>query len=125
MQIAILPKTTIGKWAVILSILSLLFTILFVGRYFKDIFLAPSPMSIEYFPCIYFYLFLNPAGIFSTVALVTGFISIVKSKERSFLVAFFFLLILGILTLLFIQSARQLSNLKKAQEGPITTTLFR
>jgi len=76
MKIAILPKTPLGKWAIGLAIATILF--LALGG-----FLFPSdPSDPRFNPVPALAVIIVVVGI-SGAALVTGLISMIKSKERS------------------------------------------
>lgn len=94
MRITILPKAPLGWWSVGLAILFLLFlispifSVLGLGGVARQIGLSPGQIK-----GIAFVL----AGI---TALVTGLISVIRSKERSILV--FLAMLLGLCAFLFV-----------------------
>ena len=75
-QITILPKSLLGRWSVGLVVASILFFVL------SQVILGPGP---DYNMPLAYTLTIVLTGI-AVAALVTGLISIIKSKERSILV---------------------------------------
>jgi len=95
MRITILPKSRLGKWAVYLIITFILLMVVFQllvasgqrgGETFLDNLLLTIPMFL--------------AGICGISALITGLISVIRSKERSILV--FLASLLGLCVLGFV-----------------------
>ena len=76
MRISILPKTSLGRWSVGLAVAWIVFFVL------SQVILGPGP---DYNMALAYALTIVVAGI-GGAALVTGLISIIKSKERSIFV---------------------------------------
>ena len=76
MRISILPKTSLGRWSVGLTIAWILFFVL------SEVVLGPGP---DYNMALAYGLTIVDTGI-GVAAFVTGFISIINCKERSVLV---------------------------------------
>ena len=76
MRMSILPKTPLGRWSVGLAVAWIVFFVL------SQVILGPGP---DYNMALAYALTIVVAGI-GGAALVTGLISIIKSKERSIFV---------------------------------------
>jgi len=77
-RISILPKSSLGRWSVVLAAAFILLTILFavltgLGG------VGPGPVAFIVIATVVF-------GISGIAAFITGLISMIKSKERSILV---------------------------------------
>ncbi|MDD5647441.1 MAG: hypothetical protein PHY03_00740 [Dehalococcoidia bacterium] len=90
MQISILPKSSLGRWSVGLAAAFVLLSILFAVL--TGLGGEPGPFALIFVVNI-------AIGIFFIAALITGIISIVKSKERSILV--FLAVLIGFGALIF------------------------
>jgi hypothetical protein len=90
-RISILPKTSLGRWSVGLAAAVILVVVLNILLQHSVDF-EPGSVALRIF-----FVALCISGIGS---LVTGLISIIKSKERSILT--FLTLVVGLFTLLFI-----------------------
>lgn len=97
MKLTIFPKTTLGKWAVML----ILGFFLFLGIFFILVNLGERGGE-TIFINIKLLIFYSLAAISAISSFVTGLISIFKKKEKSVLV--FLSVILGFLVLLWILS---------------------
>ena len=89
-RISILPKTTLGKWSVILAAACIVLLVLLVVGW-PGVERGSLVAHIRGFGCI----------ISGIAALVTGLISIIKTKERSIL-AFSAVVVTGLVTLFFL-----------------------
>ena len=99
MRISILPKSSLGKWSAVLAVAFILLFALFQILVASGI-RGPMMFGGRPVPFINWSLPLYAAGISGTAALVTGLISIIKSKERSILV--FLAMLIGLLVPLFL-----------------------
>ena len=90
MQISILPKSSLGRWAIGLAAAFILLSILFavLTRLGGE----PGPFALIFIANI-------AIGVSFIAAFITGLISIIKSKERSIIV--FLAVLLGFCALLF------------------------
>lgn len=91
----IIPQTKLGKWSVKFVGLFVLFMIVFyslikAGYRGGDTFFSNPPLAIS----------IILAGISGTLAFITGFFSVAKYKERSFLV--FVAIAIGLFVIIFI-----------------------
>ncbi len=95
MRITILPKTSLGRWSVSLAAAFILVVVL-------NILLGPKACNVLEFNSgsIELRIFFVALCISGIGTLVTGLISIIKSKERSILT--FLALVVGVYTLFFI-----------------------
>jgi hypothetical protein len=97
MRITILPKTPLGRWSVGTAVVVILVALL-------DILLFKALNVLEFKSgSIELRIFFVALGLSGIGALLTGFISIIKSKERSILV--FLALVIGLIALGIIISA--------------------
>jgi hypothetical protein len=99
MQISILSKSPLGRWSVGLAVAFVLFFALFQVLVASGL-RGPIMFSGRPVPFINWSLPLYAAGISGIAALVTGLISIIKSKERSILT--FLATLIGLLVPLFL-----------------------
>ena len=104
MRISILPKTSLGRWSVgTAAVLFLVFLLNYL--------LGPNTLNVLEFKSgsIEQVILFIVLCIFGIGSLLTGFISVIKSKERSILV--FLALLLGLITLFVISDiAGQIVN---------------
>ena len=89
MRISVLPKSYLGRWSVGLAAANILLNVLFLVLVARGG-LGPGPVAP---------IANATTGISGIAALVTGLISVTRSKERSILV--FLALVVGLFTLLF------------------------
>ena len=92
MRITILPKTPLGRWSVGIAVAVILLVLL-------NILLGPNTLNVLGFSSgsIELRIFFVALCIFGMGSLLTGLISIIKSKERSILV--FLALVVGLISL--------------------------
>ena len=92
MRISILPKTSLGRWSVGIAAAVILLVLL-------NILLGPNIQNVLEFSSgsIELRIFFVALCIFGMGSLLTGLISIIKSKERSILV--FLALVVGLISL--------------------------
>ena len=98
MRITILPKTSLGRWSVSLAAAFIVVVVL-------TILLGPTVCNVLEFNSgsIELKIFFVAHCIFGMGSLLTGLISIIKSKERSILV--FLALVVGLISLVIIVSS--------------------
>ena len=95
MRVSILPKTSPGRWSIGIAAAVILLILL-------NILLGPNTLNVLEFRSgsVELRIFFVIHCVFGVGALVTGLISIIKSKERSILT--YLALVVGLYTLLFI-----------------------
>ncbi|OGY24460.1 MAG: hypothetical protein A2172_04920 [Candidatus Woykebacteria bacterium RBG_13_40_15] len=96
MKVTFLPKTTLGKWSV--GLVVLFFLLLATGMTAVSVFKQEGGETI--FDNLWISIPMLSAGAAAIAALITGIISIWKSKERAILV--FVATLIGLLVLWFI-----------------------
>ena len=95
MKIQMRPKSTAGRWAVVLVIAFFLFFALFqllvaVGQRGGETFFSNLALTIP----------ILLAGSCGVTAFVTGMVGVIKSRERSILV--YFAILIGLFVLMFV-----------------------
>jgi hypothetical protein len=88
MRISILPKSSLGRWSVGLAAAFILLSILFA---------VLTRSGGEPGPFVLIFITNIAIGILFVAALITGLISIIKSRERSILVFLAVLIVFGAL----------------------------